>query len=43
MNVKLWGAPHNGGYIWFSRKAITTCRIGWGTASKLSTINGERK
>ncbi len=34
MNVRLWNAPYNGGYIWFDRKALARCKIGWGDIRK---------
>lgn len=34
MNIRLWHSPFNGGHIWFSRKALLNCRIGYGDIRK---------
>jgi hypothetical protein len=32
MNVRLWHAPYNGGWIWFDRTQLRRFACGWGVA-----------
>lgn len=29
MNIRLWSSPYNGGWIWFDRRNLKRCSIGW--------------